>query len=476
MILKSVSAVAVCSLFCAQIVQAKSPAFHSFPSDSAHQTSLERHIIRQLEAITDSISFLDTEIASKHSANNFVPFTIEGRLSYLQKEVPLTYNSQVQSYIDTYSGSRYKNYICRMMGLGEYYFPIFERVFAETGLPDEIKYLAVVESALNPHAVSRVGATGPWQFMFATAKMYNLAMDNYVDERKDPVAASYAASAYLKDAYNEFGDWLLAIAAYNCGKGNVLRAIRRSGLSQPDFWAISPYLPRETRNYVPAFIAMTYMFGFHKEYDITPLASQFAFETEEVAVNQFIPLSGVAQALEVDLEVIKVLNPAYKRDVVNGSKEAPRRLILPTVDPSFYPAVYAALNDQITGPVPLINASNSDAPRTTVSTTHRVKKGESLGKIAQKYRVTVQDLRAWNNLKGTTIVPGQRLRVLDGQATPSKTSNNNASYITYTVKKGDTLSTIAQRHRGATVTKIKAENGLKNNQIKPGMELRIGTL
>src|SRR5690606_15743168 len=265
------------------------------------------------------INFVDLEGELEPSPMlTFVPATVEGRLAYLQNVVPLTYNAQVQSYIDAYSTARYKRHLEQMMGLSQYYFPIYERVFSEAGVPEEIKYLSIVESALNPHAVSRVGATGLWQFMFATARMYDLAIDSYVDERKDPVAASHAAAAYLLDAYNDFGDWLLAIASYNCGKGNVLRAIQRSGLSNPDYWAISPYLPRETRNYVPAFIAITYMLGYHEEHGIMPAESNILMETETVSVQKFVPLSGVAKALEVDEELIKSLNPAYKRGIVNG--------------------------------------------------------------------------------------------------------------------------------------------------------------
>jgi len=462
--LKGISAVAVSIVLCVHLASSKT----TFPSDSlsadtSAKNDNENYISTQLDLIADRIDFVDLDEYEISRIFEFVPATVEGRLAYLQKVVPLTYNAQVQSYIDVYSTDRYKKYLSNMMGLGKYYFPIYERIFAEAGVPDEIKYLSIVESALNPHAISRVGATGLWQFMFATARMYNLTIDSYIDERKDPIAASYAAAAYLLDAYNEFGDWLLAIASYNCGKGNVLRAIQRSGLSEPDYWAISPYLPRETRKYVPAFIAMTYMLGYHEEHEIMPMVSENAVDTTEIVwVQKFVPFSGVAQALDIDEGIIKSLNPAYKRAVVNGSPESPRRLVLPQVPPEAYSALYAALNSTVETPK-ILNASHSTGEsQESQVITHRVRKGETLGVIAQRYRVTVQDLRAWNNIKQNIIVPGQQLRV-----------HSSITYITYRVKRGDTLSDIAKRHRTASVSEIKAANGLKSSQIKPGMTLKI---
>lgn len=452
------------------VVLCAHPAFSktTFPTDSLSadttaNNSDDNYISTRLDLIADHINFVDLDEQEISQIFEFVPATVEGRLAYLQKTVPLTYNEQVQSYIDVYSTDRYKRYLSNMLGLGKYYFPIYERVFAETGVPDEIKYLSIVESALNPHAVSRVGATGLWQFMFTTARMYNLTMDSYIDERKDPVAASYAAATYLLDAYKEFGDWLLAIASYNCGTGNVLRAIQRSGLSEPDYWTVSRYLPSETRKYVPAFIAMTYMLGYYEEHGIMPAASENTVDTTEVVwVQKFVPFSGVAQALNIDEGVIKTLNPAYKRAVVNGSPESPRRLVLPQVPPEAYSALYAAINSTAETPK-IVNASHdARGSRKNQLITHHVRKGETLGGIAQQYHVAVQDLRVWNNLKKNVIVPGQQLRV-----------HSPTSYITYRVKKGDTLSDIAKRHRTASVSGIKAANGLKGNQIKPGMTLKI---
>lgn len=463
--IKNISAIAVCGLLCLPIAQAATAPSHEHrETDSATRSEM----IKKLEEITENINFLEAELFPQEQME-LVPLTVEGRLRFMEKDVPMSYNEQVRAYIETYSSARYKNHVGRMLGLSEYYFPIYERIFAETGLPDEIKYLAIVESALNPNAVSRVGATGPWQFMFATAKMYGLEIDNYVDERRDPIAASYAASAYLRDAYDRFGDWLLAIASYNCGPGNVIRAIQRSGLENPDYWQISDYLPRETRNYVPAYIAMAYMFAFHEEHGIEPIQSDLNIDTEEVAVSRVVSLKGVAEALELDVASLKTLNPAYKRDVVNGSPDQPKRIVLPAVEPTYYPALYAALNHGPASTPQVMNASLADDDSLPMAT-HRVKRGESLGTIARRHGVTVQDLRAWNNIKGNTIIAGQNLRVA------SKTGTASASYISYKVKRGDTLSTIASRHRGATVSQIKADNNLANNRIKAGMTLKISTM
>lgn len=477
--LTKISAVAVGCMLCAYTALAETYSLDLAADTLATENSIEQTIDIKLELIADSINFVDLEDELEQSPMfAFVPATVTGRLAYLQKAVPLTYNAQVQSYIDAYSTERYKRHLEQMMGLSQYYFPIYERIFSEAGVPEEIKYLSIVESALNPHAVSRVGATGLWQFMFATARMYDLTIDSYVDERKDPIAASRAAASYLTDAYNEFGDWLLAIASYNCGKGNVLRAIQRSGLANPDYWAISRFLPRETRNYVPAFIAITYVMGYAEEHGITPAATAIPQQTEMVWVQKHVPLSGVAKALDVEEEIIKSLNPAYKRGVVNGTFDMPKRLILPEAPAKAYPALYAVLNTP--NKMQAFYASETKAQQGSEAAvvTHRVRKGETLGKIANRYQVSVQDLKVWNGLKKNTIVPGQRLRVAtsSGQAVkPTKPAaqSTSASYVTYRVKKGDTLSGIAQRHRQASVSTIKSDNGLRSNQIKPGMTLKI---
>lgn len=466
MIIKRFSAFAVSMLFCAQFSQAAAIKGTEEPFRDKNET---------LTAV-DTIS--DNHHQPYHDASWYLtPQNIKKNLDTLQKTIPLTYNDFVQSYIDAYTSTRYKGHLSKMLGLAQYYFPIYDKVFSETGLPIEIKYLSIIESALNPHAVSRVGATGPWQFMFATAKAFNLNIDNYVDERKDPHAATYAAAAYLKDAYNEFGDWQLAIASYNCGKGNVARAIQRSGLTNPDFWSIRKYLPQETRNYVPAFIAMTYVLSNGDILGISPSTGEsMAVEegTDVILIDKFVPLSGVAEALHLDINHLITLNPAYKKNIINGTPEAPKRLIVPAVDKNSYASLYAALNNSSEESAHIIAASNTDLKPIY----HTVRRGESLGSVANKYRVEIQDLRVWNNLRRNTIVPGQRLKISEPQtATRNSVAKKASTYITYRVKRGDTLSGIAKKYRGATVNNIKAMNNLRGRTtIHPGMTLKINRL
>ena len=263
------------------------------------------------------------------------------RLDSIQKDVQLDYNEYVQAEIDNYLATE-RVELARELGLSKYYFPIYEKAFSEAGIPDEIKYLSIVESRLNPHAVSRVGATGPWQFMTNTARTYGLTMDDYVDERKDPVQSSYAAAAYLKDAYQQFGDWLLAIASYNCGKSNVIRAIEEAGSN--DFWAIRQYLPAETRDYVPLYIAMTYVMKYHKNYNIEAQGSYLPMQTDTVQADKYISLPSVARVLSVDLGQLVALNPSYKRLIVNGSAESPKSLVIPLSAKQRYTALYKSIN------------------------------------------------------------------------------------------------------------------------------------
>lgn len=339
------------------------------------------------------------------------------RLDSIQKEVSLSYNEHVQRYIDVYTGR--KEQIGKMLGLSEYYFPIFEKALKEAGIPEELKFLTVVESALNPQAVSRSGAVGPWQFMYETAKGYGLIMDNYTDERKDPVKASYAAARYLFDAHARIGDWLLTIAAFNCGTGAVTRAIAKSG-GVADFWKVRPFLPVQTQNYVPAFIATVYSMKFFKDHEISVKPAGFSTLTDVIPVNKRISISSIAAATDLDVKELLLLNPSFKREIVNGSASAPIPLVLPSVKNNAYTSLYNLFNGtaEMAEPAPLMAAVKKSAPAKT--------------EISKK-------------------------------ASP---------YLYYTVKPGDTLSEIAEK-KGSTVSKIKALNGLKKSSISAGMRLKI---
>ena len=294
--------------------------------------------------------------------------------------------------------------------------------------------------------------------------------------RRDPIQASYAAAAYLKDAYQEFGDWLLAIASYNCGKSNVEHAIDKAGSS--NFWAIRQYLPVETRGYVPAYIAMAYVMNYYGQHDIIPQACDFSLNTDTVLVNKYVALNSIAQVLNIDLKELTILNPAYKRLIVNGTNAAPRRLVIPQIDKEKYGALYEALNNSnlvVTTPraavAPYRESSGAKTPLY-----HKVRKGETLRDIADAYGVEMQDLKVWNHLHGNKAVTGQRLKLRDSEDEPEnkRSAKQNHNYVTYKVKRGDTLSGIAAKFDGASVEKIKSLNGLKKDHLQPGMTIKIG--
>lgn len=344
--------------------------------------------------------------------NNY-NFNYKNRLDSIQKTVPLTYNEYVQKYIDIYSGR--KDMMGRMLGLSDYYFPIFEKALKSLDIPEEIKYLPIIESSMNPHAVSRVGATGLWQFMFGTAREYGLNMDNFVDDRKDPIQASYAAATYFRDAYEELGDWLLAIAAYNCGMGNVKRAMVKSNSN--DFWELRKFLPAETRNYVPAFIAAVYVMKCSDKHYINSQRPSYIKITDTIQVNRFISIPTLAKALSMDEEELCTLNPSYKKKIVNGTELEPKRVIVPKVSLANFARIYEVLNTDIETNMKVVLASNDETrPARRLKSKpvffyHKVKPGQNLGAIANKYHVEVQDLKVWNKLKSLTIVPGQKIKV-----------------------------------------------------------------
>lgn len=340
----------------------------------------------------------------------------KNRLDSIQKDISLSYNEYVQHYIDIYTGR--KEQIGKMLGLSEYYFPIFEKALKEVGIPEELKFLTVVESALNPQAVSRSGAVGPWQFMYETAKGYGLVMDNYTDERKDPVKASYAAARYLFDAHAKIGDWLLAIAAFNCGTGAVTRAIAKSG-GVADFWKVRPFLPVQTQNYVPAFIATVYSMNFFKNHEISVKPAGFSTLTDIIPVNKRISISSIAAVTNFDKKELLLLNPSFKKEIINGSELTPIPLVLPEVKNDSYSSLYD-----------LFNGAPHLEPSPIIA---KVKKPVTSKILSQK---------------------------------------NTSPYLYYTVKPGDTLSEIAEK-RGSSVSKIKALNGLKKSTIRVGMQLKI---
>ena len=361
------------------------------------------------------------------------------RLARIPSVIELPYNDVVQKFIDRYSG-RLRRSVSIMLGAQNFYMPTFEEALESYGLPLELKYLPVIESALNPNAVSHVGATGLWQFMLTTGKQYGLEINSLVDERRDPVRASYAAAHYLRDLYKIFGDWNLVIAAYNCGPENINKAIHRSN-GATDYWQIYPYLPKETRGYVPAFIAANYIMNYYCDHNICPMQANLPGKTDTVVVSRDVHFEQVAQVLGMEIDQIKQLNPQYRRNIVNGSTR-PMALRLPATlvgkfidnEDSIYayrPDVLLAKRTEVevNDDVPSYSRRSSSSSRSMSSSS---RKSRSKGKKGKK------------NKGGRNV----------------------------TIRQGDTLSDIAKRN-GTTVSKLKKLNKISGSSIRAGKKLRI---
>ena len=334
------------------------------------------------------------------------------RLRRMPTIMDMSYNDVVQTCIDRYTG-RLRRQVSWMLGASNFYMPIFEEALEAYQLPLELKYLPIVESALNPTAVSRAGATGLWQFMLGTGKMYGLEVNSLVDERRDPVKASYAAAHYLSDLYRIFGDWTLVIAAYNCGPENINKAIRRAG-GVKDYWKIYPYLPRETRGYVPAFIAANYAMNYYCEHNICPMNTDLPVKTDTVMIDRNVEFAQIAAVCGFDIQMLRSLNPAYRRDIVPGNTAlSPLRLPLADVGTfiDLQDSVYAMAGAQ-QKPVEVVVEDNAKVQAPAAGKKyHKVRRGETLGGIARKYHTTASRIRSLNGLRSNTIRTGQRLRV-----------------------------------------------------------------
>jgi len=367
---------------------------------------------------------------STESSIEYPDSTYINRLYRLPTEMELVYNPIVRSYIDMYTGRR-RNSVEYFLGKSQYYFPIFEQALDEAGLPLELKYLPIIESALNPTIVSRAGATGLWQFMIGTGKMYNLEINSLVDERRDPLKATQAAVRYLKDLYGIYGDWNLVIAAYNCGPGNVNKAIRRSG-GKTDYWEIYNYLPRETRGYVPAFIAATYVMNYYSLHSICPLEYDFHYATDTIVVDKYVHLQQIADVLSVDVEDVKSLNPQFKKNIIPGEFKK-YTVTLPSTKATdfevYKDSVYSYRVNEFLAHRKVVDPDGGSSSGTS-RTRHKVKRGETLSSIASKHRVTVNQLKTWNRLKSSRLRIGQMLSVHKPVAKPKVTKPEPVSQQT----------------------------------------------
>jgi membrane-bound lytic murein transglycosylase D len=336
------------------------------------------------------------------------------RLARIPSIIEMPYNDVVQRFIEMYA-TRLRSKVAYMLASQNYYMPIFEEALDLYDLPMELKYLPVIESSLNPKAVSRQGATGLWQFMLATGKTYGLEQNSLVDDRRDPVKSTWAAARYLKDLYAIYQDWNLVLAAYNCGPGTINKAIRRAGGAQ-DYWKIYNYLPKETRGYVPAFIAANYIMTYYCEHGICPMQAEWPAATDTVTVTQNLHLGQVAAVCGVDLEQLRGLNPQYKRDIVPG-KSQPSVLRLPQSAVNTFidsaDSIYTYKADEYLTRRALVDVDDSGraAKPSGKATYHKVRKGDTLGSIAKKYGVSVAQLRRVNKIRGNNIAVGRSIRI-----------------------------------------------------------------
>ena len=473
--------------------------------------------VANLWYVGESVDTIESDSETDTLIPEFSDEVLMDRISRINSIVPLSYNTLVRRYIEMYTGKR-ADLVCNMLGLADYYFPIFDNIFDYYGIPNELKYMSVIESALNPRAYSRARAVGIWQFMYGTGRVYGLTINSLVDERLDPLKSTQAAARYLKDLYNRYHDWTLAIAAYNCGPGNVNKAIRRSG-GKTNYWDIYFYLPRETRGYVPAYIAATYIMNYYEDHHLYPKEIDLSLLNDTIMISDKLHLEQVSKVLDIPLKELRDMNPQYRADIIPASSSKPYPLRLPEsctlkfIDFqdsifAYNDSVYFNPDNMVVNPTRYYKTSYyHEPPGDNMSKLYyTVRSGDNLGYISEWYHVRISDLRYWNNIRNNVIRSGQKLVIYVPKNKVEKYRNiNNMSfaekqkmigkdvtsdfqvtaisqgselddlnYIYYTVREGDTLWDIAKKYPGITDEDIKRLNNITDvSKIRPGQKLKI---
>ena len=455
-----------------EVIVEESDVMMNMIEDVADITYFEQHKLKSSSKSENIYNYPDNYIPTFHDS------VYTERLAKLREQttIELVYNNHVKSFIDVYAVKK-RDHTCRILGLADIYFPMFEEALDKYNIPLELKYLAVVESALNPRAGSHAGAKGLWQFMYATGKTYKLNVTSLVDDRMDPVKATEAACQHLLDLYNKYDDWFLALAAYNSGGGNVNKAIRRAG-GLKNYWAIWPFLPKETRGYVPAFIAVNYVMSYSQEHNLYPTdPGIMADGVDSVTIRQPLHFDQLHEMLNIPMEDIKFFNPQYKANIIPANTKTPMSLRLPEayID-SFLVHEKEVYNFKTKKGIDRAKLEE-EMKKVSDRSVHIVKSGESLGSIANKYRISVNQLKTWNKLNGTTIYPGQKLIVYSSgapitQAGNSKPAERSTEQKIHVVKSGENLSIIAKKYQ-CTVTNLKEWNNLKSTNLSIGQKLKV---
>lgn len=482
----------------------------------------EQDIVQNLDSllnvwyVKNSVSIDSDSLSNDVEIPLYSDSVIIDKLEKLPMIFDMSYNDIVKKFIDLYTVKRRKQ-VEAMLGLSTYYFPMFESILDSYDVPIELKYLAIIESALNPRVVSRAGATGLWQFMYTTGKLYKLNINSLVDERRDPLKSTHAAAQFLSDLYAIYGDWTLVIAAYNCGPGNVNKAIKRSG-GKRDYWEIYDKLPRETRGYVPAFIAATYAMEYYKDYNIVPSKIDYPIMTDTIKITQDLHLNQVAEVMQIPLRQLQDLNPQYRRDII-PCKTDTFSLLLPyeyttkfiELKDSIYNYKDSIFFAQTTVVTPTTYSSESyvspPPSKDMEQILYTIKSGDNLGYISNWYNVRLEDLRSWNGIYHNNIRAGKKLTIYVHKDDVEKYSkidkmtfeqkqkmigkevvkteetttvkdvpkdDGKGKYLFYTVKSGDNFWTIAKKYPGVSNTDIMQLNGITDpSSLKPGQKLKI---